>query len=175
MHICTFMSASPDCKLDLLTWSHGAKTVTYSLSPLVINSQSLKKVAEKSRKSLVFHQTPLGCWCCWCADAADGLILLMRWCCLCADAADALMLLMCWCCWCADAADALMQLMRWCCWCADPADALIMLMHWSCWCTDDDDALMLLMYWCCWCADALMQLNQDQDLLADLSKAICSS
>ena len=37
---------------------------------------------------------------------------------------------------------------------------------------------MLLMRWCCWCTDAadpLMLLNQDQDLLADLCKAICSS
>ena len=37
---------------------------------------------------------------------------------------------------------------------------------------------MLMMRWCCWCTDAadpLMLLNQDQDLLADLCKAICSS
>ena len=38
-----------------------------------------------------------------------------------------------------------------------------------------DDALMLVMYWCCWCTDARMLLNQDQDLLADLTIAICSS
>ena len=38
-------------------------------------------------------------WCCWCADAADALMLLMRWCCWCADAADVLMLLMHWCYW----------------------------------------------------------------------------
>ena len=62
--------------------------------------------------------------------------------------------------------------MRRSCWFTYPADAL---MHWSCWFTDADDALMLLMYWCCWCTDALMLLNQDQDLLADLSIAICSS
>ena len=85
-----------------------------------------------------------------------------------------------WCIWadipssgCAAAAQIL--LMRWCCWCADPADAPILLMRWSWWCTDADDALMLLMYWWCWCTDALMLLNQDQDLLADLSIAICSS
>ena len=118
------------------------------------------------------------CKYCWWTDTADAsytadlLMLLMCWCCWCADAADALMLLMCWCCWRADAADALVC---WSCWCADPADALNLLMHWSCWCTDADDALMLLMYWCCWCTDALMLLNQDQDLLADLSIAICSS
>ena len=93
-------------------------------------------------------------WCCWCADAADALILLMllmRWC---TDAPNALMLLMHWCCWCADAADALM---RWCCWCADA------LMHWSCWCcwcccccwcTDAADAADALMHWCCWSNDA---------------------
>ena len=45
-----------------------------------------------------------------------------------------------------------MQLMRWCSWCADA-----------------------LMRWCTDAADALMLLNQDQDLPADLSKAICSS
>ena len=80
-----------------------------------------------------------------------------------------------WCSWCADPADAPILLLRRSCCCAYPADALILLMHWSCWCTDADDALMLLMYWCCWCTDALMLLNQDQDLLADLSIAICSS
>ena len=88
------------------------------------------------------------------------------------------MLLMYRCCW---GADALMLLMHWCCWCADVADALMLLMLWCCWCSDAADAvdvLMQLMYWCCWCtdaADALMLLNQDEDLLADLSKAICSS
>ena len=81
------------------------------------------------------------------------LMLLMRWCCWCADVADVLMLLMllmrgcCWCCW--------------CCWCADAVDAA--------------DALMLLIRWYCWCTDALMLLNQDQDQLADLSIAFCSS
>ena len=65
-----------------------------------------------------------------------------------------------------------MLLMRRSCWCAYPADTL---MHWSCWCTDADDALVLLMYWYYWCADAIMLLNHDQDLLADLSIAICSS
>ena len=78
-------------------------------------------------------------------------------------------------CWCTNPADAPILLMRWSCWCADPADALILLMSWSCRCTDADDALVLLMYWCCWCADAIMLLNHDQDLLADLSIAICSS
>ena len=44
-------------------------------------------------------------WCCWCADAAEMLMKIMRWC--------------CWYCWCADAVDdALMLLMmRWWCWC----------------------------------------------------------
>ena len=76
----------------------------------------------------------LMCWCCWCSDAADVLMLLMS-CCYCyADAADVLMLLIpwCyWCCWCTDAADAadqLMLLMHYCCWCADAADVLILLM-----------------------------------------------
>ena len=108
-------------------------------------------------------------WCCWCADAAAALRLLKCWWCWCTVAANLLLLRMRWC---ADAADALMLLMHRSFWCADPADALFLLMHWSCWCTDADDALMC---WCCWCADALMLLNQDQDLLADLSIAICSS
>ena len=100
-------------------------------------------------------------WCCWCADAAAVLIMLMRWYCWCR-----------WCGWCPDPADALMLLMRWCCWCADAAEVLMLLMRWCA------DAMLLLMCWCSWCtdaADALMLLNQDQDLLADLSKAICSS
>ena len=81
-------------------------------------------------------------------------MLLMRFCCWC-----------CCCCWCADAADAIVLLLSWCCWCADAA-------------ADAADALMLLMRWCCWyadVADALMLLNQDKDLLADLFIAICSS
>ena len=44
--------------------------------------------------------------------------------------------------------------------------------------TDAAKMLMLLMRWCCWCnaaAEMLMLLNQDQDLLADLSIALCSS
>ena len=49
---------------------------------------------------------------------------------------------------------------------------LMLLMHWYCWCAD---AAEVLMGWCTDAADALMLLNQDQDLLADLSKAICSS
>ena len=57
-----------------------------------------------------------------------------------------------------------MLLMRWCCWCNVAADALLLLMLLMRWCC-----------WCCWCADAQMLLNQDQDLLADLSIAICSS
>ena len=44
----------------------------------------------------------------------------------------------------------------------DPADtALLLMIHWNCWCTNATDALILL--------------NQDQDILADLSIAICSS
>ena len=59
---------------------------------------------------------------------------------------------------------------HWCCDCADAAEAaealmlLVLLV-----------LLMELMRWCTDAADALMLLNQDQDLLADLSKAICSS
>ena len=71
-----------------------------------------------------------------------------------------------------------MLLMSCCCWCPAAVDALMLLMllmRWCCWCADADEALMLLMYWCSWCTDALMLLNQDQDLLADLSIAICSS
>ena len=48
-------------------------------------------------------------------------------------------------------------------------------MHRTYWCTDPADPADVLMHWCCWCTDALMLLNQDQDLLADLSIAICSS
>ena len=64
--------------------------------------------------------------------------------------------------------------MRWSCCYTDADDALVLLMYWCCWCINGGDALMV-MYWCCWCTDALMLLNQDQDLLADLSIAICSS
>ena len=65
-----------------------------------------------------------------------------------------------------------MQHRWWCANPADPPDAPILLLRRSCWCTDPADALMLLMHRC---SDALMLLNQDQDLLADLSIAICSS
>ena len=76
-------------------------------------------------------------WCCWCADATDALMLLMRWSCWC-----------CSCSWCTDAADGLMLLMRWCCWCADAADSLmLLLMRWSCCRPDAADVLMLLMHW----------------------------
>ena len=97
-------------------------------------------------------------WWCWCTGDADALMLLFPWC---TDAADAMMLLI--------------LLMNWCCWGNDVADTLTLLMPWCCWCAD---AAYVLMRWCCWCAkaaDALMLLNQDQDLLADLSIAICSS
>ena len=43
---------------------------------------------------------------------------------------------------------------------------------------DKSTFLSITYYWCCWCAnaaDALMLLNQDQDQLADLSIAFCSS
>ena len=44
----------------------------------------------------------------------------------------------------------------------DPADTpLLLMIHWNCWCTNATDALILL--------------NQDQDILADLSIATCSS
>ena len=98
-------------------------------------------------------------WCCWCADADDALMLMMRCCCGCTDAADALMLLMHLCCWCTVADDGLLLLIHCCCWCAVAADAA--------------NALMLLMRWCCWCTEML--LNKDQDQLADLSiLAFCS-
>ena len=64
---------------------------------------------------------------------------------------------------------------------ANLADAPIWLMRWSYWCADPPDfayalnLLILLMYWCTDAADALMLLNQDQDLLPDLSIAVCSS
>ena len=60
-------------------------------------------------------------------------------------------------------------------------------MHWCCWCTDPVDALMLLMHWCTNATESILNieshytgvcprwLNQYQDLLADLSIAICSS
>ena len=58
---------------------------------------------------------------------------------------------------------------------ADAADALLLLIRCCCWCNIAADALLLLMHWCVGSADALMLLNQDQDLLADLSIAFCSS
>ena len=57
----------------------------------------------------------LKCRCCWCADAADAMLLLLHCCCWCTVAADALMLLMRWCCCCADATEVLMLLMHCCC------------------------------------------------------------
>ena len=88
-------------------------------------------------------------WCCLCADAAYAL---MHWCCWCwcADAADPVMLLMHWWFWYTDIADELMLLMRWWCWycwCTDAADAL---MRWCYWFADADTAdaayaLVLLM------------------------------
>ena len=85
-------------------------------------------------------------------------MLLMRWWCWCADAADAVMLLMGKNCLCADAADELLLLLRWWCWCTDAANTLMLLMllmHCRCSCADE---LMLLMHYCCWCADVLMLL-----------------
>ena len=136
-------------------------------------------------------------WCCWCNVAADALLLLMRWC---VDAAAALMLLKCWCCRCTVAANVLLLQIRWCCLCAVVADALMLQMYcswWftaggyapkvlmcqSCWCADLADVPILLIRWSCWCTDAhdalmlmmQMPLNQDQDSVADLSIAICSS
>ena len=75
----------------------------------------------------------------------DALMLLIRWCCWCANAADALllMLLMRWCCWWADTADELILLMV--------TDVLMQLMWWCCWCVV---AMMLLKSWCCCCYDA---------------------
>ena len=37
-------------------------------------------------KNKMFQQKKI-CWCWWCADAADAMMLLMRWCRWCADAA----------------------------------------------------------------------------------------
>ena len=79
---------------------------------------------------------------------------------------------MCSCCWCADATEVLMLLMHCSCY------VLLLQMRWCCWSIVAADALMLMMPWCCWCtvaANVLMLLNQDQDFLADLSIAICSS
>ena len=82
------------------------------------------------------------------------MLLLMHCCCWCADAADALMLLLLllrWCYWSADAANALL-LLRWCCCECTDADA-----------ADAADVLMLLLLlWCCWCTDALMLLRESE-------------
>ena len=51
-------------------------------------------------------------------------------------------------------------------------------MNRSCWCVNPADAMMLMICWCWWytdAVDALMLLNRDQDMLVDLSIAICSS
>ena len=121
-------------------------------------------------------------WCYWCDDAANALMLCWRhWFADAAEAFDALMLLMLlmrWYCWCSDDADVLMllmhwctTLMRWCCWCAD---VLMLLIRWCCWCASADASI--LMHWC-WCAydDGVVDQDQDQDQLADLSGAFCSS
>ena len=86
---------------------------------------------------------------------------------------------MCRSCWCANPADPPILLTNWSCWFPDLADAPVPLMRWSYWCADPADfayAPNLLMYWSTdAAADALMILSQDQELLVDLSIAICSS
>ena len=79
------------------------------------------------------------------------------------------MLLMHWCCWCSDVVDVLI------CWCTEAADVLMPILIRRCWCTDDNDG-----GGCMWVVGVVVVVgvlhwDHDQDQLADLSSAFCSS